>query len=127
MKFTDEPVRRWIGVDFDETLRRRDGSPILPMIWRVKRWLAQGVEVRIVTARINRIDFTDREINHEVTCIQLWCSLYIGQTLTIQACKSRGMIELWDDKAVRIEADTGRRLSPSVLEKEDNDTEAVRE
>ena len=51
----------WIGVDFDGTLAvlvpnhvfapQENGTPIEPMISRVRAWLYQGIEVRIVTAR----------------------------------------------------------------------------
>ena len=50
----------WIGVDLDGTLAEyhgwhddgRIGKPILPMVARVKKWLAEGKEVRIVTERV---------------------------------------------------------------------------
>lgn len=48
--------RGWIGVDLDGTLAHYDGwkgethigKPIPLMLARVKRWLAEGKEVRIV-------------------------------------------------------------------------------
>lgn len=50
----------WIGVDLDGTLAYYDGwkgehhigDPIPEMLDRVKGWLEQGYEVRIVTARV---------------------------------------------------------------------------
>ena len=48
----------WIGVDLDGTLafyqgwnEGKIGDPVPVMLARVKGWLAEGVEVRIVTAR----------------------------------------------------------------------------
>lgn len=51
----------WIGVDLDGTLAHYDywrgfdhiGEPIPLMADRVKQWLADGIEVRIVTARVS--------------------------------------------------------------------------
>jgi len=50
----------WIGVDLDGTLAiyteltplLKIGEPIPPMVDRVKRWIAEGHEVRIMTARM---------------------------------------------------------------------------
>ena len=54
----------WIGVDLDGTLATFDasdpdvvGPPIPAMVQRVKRWLQEGREVRIVTARAARQSF----------------------------------------------------------------------
>ena len=52
----------WIGVDLDGTLAYYDqwrgalhiGEPIPVMLERVKRWLDEGKDVRIFTARVNR-------------------------------------------------------------------------
>src|SRR5260370_1562028 len=47
----------WIGTDLDGTLAKYSGwsedigEPIGPMISKVKRWLAEGKEGRILTAR----------------------------------------------------------------------------
>jgi len=51
----------WIGVDLDGTLAYYDewrglyhiGEPIPAMVDRVKRWLAEGRDVRIFTARVS--------------------------------------------------------------------------
>jgi hypothetical protein len=52
--------RGWIGVDFDGTLADYSqgwqgdlvfGGPIRLMVDRVKRWLEEGYEVRVMTAR----------------------------------------------------------------------------
>ena len=48
----------WIAVDFDGTVAfyppqpgQSLGDPIPDMVDRVKQWLAEGIEVRIFTAR----------------------------------------------------------------------------
>ena len=57
-------TRGWIGVDLDGTLARHDGNqskrigePIPAMVERVKMWLREGREVRLVTARAARSSF----------------------------------------------------------------------
>lgn len=115
----------WIGVDLDGTLARYDGwkgeshigEPIAPMLDRVKKWLADGVTVKIFTARVGVCDernesgildskeFSDNQ--REV--IGQWCEKHIGQRLPITATKDFLMSELWDDRAVQIVCNTGKR------------------
>jgi hypothetical protein len=40
--------------------------------------------------------------------IEAWCLLNVGQVLPITHEKDFGMIELWDDRAVTVEENTGR-------------------
>lgn len=57
--------RGWVGFDLDGTLAKYDhwlgcehvGDPILPMVERVKAKIAEGYEVRIVTARASAWEF----------------------------------------------------------------------
>lgn len=114
---SDKP--RWIGVDFDETLRRADGTPVELMVERVRAWIAQGIEVRIVTARLTPAEYHTHSpdfAGDQHLFVSDWCDENIGVRLQVQWGKSPGMIELWDDKAVRVEANTGRRISPSSVE-----------
>ena len=105
----------WIGVDLDGTLAHYDGwegidvigAPIPPMVERVKAWLAEGTEVRIFTARVSGPTQL-RQIATEA--IEDWCREYIGQVLAVTATKDFGMYELWDDRAVQVECNTGRRM-----------------
>lgn len=105
----------WIGVDLDGTLAEYDGwigphyigPPIAPMVERVKRWLADGREVRIFTARAYGADIGTIE------CIKRWCVEHIGQELLVTCVKNYGMIELWDDRAVQVTTNTGRRADGS--------------
>lgn len=102
----------WIGVDLDGTLACYDGwkgiehvgEPVPGMLARVKAWLVDGVEVRIVTARVSH-HFTYRVL--AATHIQEWCEKYIGRKLDVTCCKDFAMIELWDDRAVQVQHNSG--------------------
>lgn len=105
----------WIGVDFDSTLAYYDGSfsgelghPIPAMLARVKKWLAEGREVRIFTARVS--GGTNRDTEYFRTLIEDWCVRHVGQKLPVTCCKDYAMVELWDDRAVQIIPNTGMRV-----------------
>lgn len=101
----------WIGIDLDGTLAHYNGwqgvehigAPIPAMLERVKEWLAAGTEVRIFTARIGFPDAAEP--------IWLWLETQGLPRLTITNVKDSNMIELWDDRAVRVETNTGRVIS----------------
>ncbi len=109
----------WIGVDLDGTIAHYDvwrgikhiGEPIPLMVGRVKDWLSQGKEVRIFTARVGpqREDVPD-EIKEIRSAIECWCEKHIGAVLEVTATKDFAMIELWDDRAIRVEPNTGRLI-----------------
>lgn len=110
----------WIGVDLDGTLAEYHvwdggiGPPIKKMVDRVREWLAQGKEVRIVTARVSRPPC--RDLANQINMILDWCVEHIGDELPITCSKDFGMIELWDDRVVAVERNTGRRMSPGESE-----------
>ena len=133
----------WIGVDLDATIAYYDswrgaehiGEPIPDMLFRVKKWIAEGREVRILTARafpyllvpvgVHVSDcaiMTGVEIPKErvlesagaVRAIRDWCKKHLGQHLTITCVKDYSMIELWDDRAVQVEPNTGVVLGRST-------------
>lgn len=100
----------WIGVDLDGTLAEYHskqfpeiGKPIPAMVERVKKWLAEGKDVRIMTARVSAWDWVE-----QTNRIDAWCSEHIGQPLLVTASKNFQMEELWDDRAVSVEKNTGR-------------------
>lgn len=101
--------RGWIGVDLDGTLAQYDGwvgpdhigEPVAPMVSRVKAWLAQGLEVRVMTARAWRAD------QETISQIQDWTEKHIGHRLPVTCEKDYGMIELWDDRAISVAPNTG--------------------
>ena len=107
---------KWIGVDFDGTLATYDGwqgttlgAPIAPMVARVQNWLLEGKEVRIVTARVStRNDVKEWDSDTHRKAIQDWCQFHVGWKLPVTAEKDFEMMELWDDRAVSVEMNTGK-------------------
>lgn len=107
----------WIGVDLDGTLARYDGwvgvthvgEPVPAMLDRVRRWLAQGRDVRIFTARVSRPD----QAETARSVIEAWCQEHIGQILPVTNEKDTKVIELWDDRAVQVVANTGEPVGQS--------------
>lgn len=102
----------WIAVDLDGTLAHYDhwvgphhiGEPVPEMLQRVKQWLLEGKDVRIFTARCADPD------PRVIEAIQAWCLLHIGQVLPVTNIKDYSMIELWDDRAVQVVPNTGKRV-----------------
>lgn len=102
----------WIGVDLDQTLAQYDGwkgaghigEALAPMKSIVQRALADGVEVRILTARA---DPSRPEYNTVVWAIEEWCKQHFGRPLKVTNTKDFSMWMLFDDRAVSVEANTG--------------------
>ncbi len=100
----------WIGVDLDGTLAHYDewrgmqhiGDPIPVMVERVREWIIAGCEVKIVTAR------AADPVGESV--VRDWCFEHVGQALEVTDRKDWNMIELWDDRCVQVEKNTGRRM-----------------
>src|SRR5579872_7499743 len=112
---------QWIGVDLDGTLARFDGwrgidhigEPIMPMVERVRKWLEEGKNVRIMTARafyLPNDEASIREAIQAVSVVQLWCLNVFGRVLPVRSQKDYSMLELWDDRAIQVEFNTGRRM-----------------
>lgn len=99
----------WIGVDLDGTLAEYGGwkgpdnigDPVPKMLARVKKWLSEGKDVRIFTARAY--------IPEQVPPVEVWCLKWLGVKLPVTNVKDFAMIELWDDRAIQIIANTGLR------------------
>lgn len=128
IKHDPKTFRGWIGVDLDGTLAHYDhwrgvehiGEPIAPMLARVKRWLDEGKDVRIFTARVfpssvfelatnlEGISPADDRKDLKPDCltaglyIREWCHKHIGRVLPITCRKDMAMVELWDDRAVGV-------------------------
>lgn len=111
----------WIGVDLDGTLAKYNGwvdtdhigEPIPLMVNRVKKWLSEGVEVRIFTARMwgHGLDLLDGSGKVDVvTPIEKWCEKHIGQKLPVTNVKDFKMVELWDDRCVQVIPNAGIRI-----------------
>ena len=103
----------WIGVDLDGTLAKYEGGvhgigkPVPLMARRVLKWISEGIDVRIVTARVSGPD--PDEVKRQRLLIQAWCIKHLGRTLPVQNWKDYAMIELWDDRVVQVIPNTGRR------------------
>jgi hypothetical protein len=115
----------WIGIDLDGTLATYDdwtrwdvfGKPIPLMIERVKRWLAEGKEVRIFTARVagtvERCLVTGEVVTVPmmIAAIHQWLAEQGLPPLRVTATKDHEMRELWDDRCVQVVPNTGRTLA----------------
>ena len=103
-------------VDFDGTLAEyhgwnngKIGDPVPRMLARVKGWLAEGKEVVIFTARAC-LEGKDHERHSEqVELIKAWLRRHGLPELRITAVKGFDAVEVWDDRAVQVIANTGRR------------------
>ena len=86
----------WPGEVHDNKI----GKPVPEMLERVKAWVAAGQEVRILTARGGSY--------LSVLAVKAWCKKHVGVELTVTNAKDFDMIQLWDDRAVRVERNTGK-------------------
>lgn len=103
----------WVGVDLDSTLAHYEkgdfrkygplhiGQPIKRMVERVKNWLREGKEVKIMTARAFEPD------EGVIEAIELWCEEYIGVKLEVTCIKDGYMDVLYDDKARQVVPNRG--------------------
>lgn len=104
-------------MDLDGTLAEHDkwqgvahiGPPVPAMYFRVERWLAEGRDVRIFTARVAE----PSQEQEARKAIDSWCEQLFGHTLPITCVKDHKMIELWDDRAVGVIKNTGEPTCPS--------------
>jgi len=71
---------------------------------RVKGWLANGYQVRIVTARVNPMDPDWKKWE---TAIQIWCKKHLGVAIPVTCSKDYEMIALYDDRAKQVIPNTG--------------------
>lgn len=113
----------WIGVDLDGTLARYVsrqgisvvGTPIAPMVCRVRTWLAEGRDVRIMTARVcgdhERTHADQDEAREQRRMIEKWCVEQFGRALPVTCRKDYAMVALYDDRAVGVQKNTGELLS----------------
>jgi hypothetical protein len=78
------------------------------MVQRIKDWLAAGDEVKIFTARVTP---SNPNAGRERMAIKKFCKETFGQDLEITAIKEPEFTDMWDDKAVSVEPNTGRVLT----------------
>ena len=130
-KFTDKTQVRyggspWIGVDLDGTLahdlgNRREnkgleeiGSPIKPMLNRLRKWIAEGKTVKIFTARASS--------PRQVVMIKKWLASYGLPDLEVTNVKDLRMIELWDDRCVQVMTNLGEPINRNAAIGRDRQT-----
>lgn len=107
-------LRGWIGVDLDGTIAFYDtwkgvehiGDPIPRMMDRVKAWVTEGKIVKIFTARVSGDN--PKHIERATRYIQDWCELNGLPRLEVTCRKDYAMTQLWDDRAIQVEENTGR-------------------
>ena len=107
----------WVGVDLDGTLANytefkgwdQIGEPVPAMVSFVKKLLAMGITVKVLTARasvesraLNNLTFEQVE-----KVIQDWTEKHIGMRLPVVTEKGCATICLFDDSAVQVEKNTG--------------------
>ena len=105
----------WIGVDLDGTLAKHDmwvsqnhiGKPVPQMMKRVKKWVDQGIRVKIVTARASVPD--------GVPPVKKWLKKQGLPDLEVTNQKDFSMIELWDDRAIQVIINTGTPVLNGTL------------
>ena len=102
----------WIGVDLDGTLavdvgslpwddrgKPKIGRPVIGMLNRVKRWVACGRTVKIFTARASS--------PVQVAAIRRWLAQWGLPDLEVTNVKDFNMVELWDDRCIRVDKNSG--------------------
>ena len=115
-------MRPWIGVDLDGTLAVHEpgadiypiGEPVPRMARRIEPWIEKGVDVKIMTARVGPQPSGGEiaDVNEARYEIEKWCQTNLGLILPVTCTKDFMMLELWDDRAVQVERNTGRRFRP---------------
>ena len=103
-------ISGWVGVDLDGTLAEYHGwngadnigAPVRVMLERVKNWIDDGVTIKIFTARAC--------IPEQIPPIQKWLKENGLPELEVTNMKDFAMVELWDDRCVHVEANTGKVL-----------------
>ncbi|AUV30316.1 hypothetical protein O7N56_003798 [Salmonella enterica] len=96
----------WIGVDLDGTLAVYPpesgaliGDAIPGMAERVRKWHKDDIEVRIFTVRAGS--------RAGVKQVKAWLKANELPDLMVTNVKDSGMVELWDDRAIRVIRNTG--------------------
>lgn len=110
----------WIAVDLDGTLAlyttwqgpQHIGEPVPTMLARVRKWLNEGLDVRIFTARVSpaAVELNEETYESVRKPIELWCLKHLGRILKITHEKDMAMVQLWDDRCVQVIPNTGLRV-----------------
>lgn len=105
-------MQGWVGVDLDGTLAEFDeqrgiehiGRMSLPILKRVQHWLKTGVTVKIFTARATHPALK--------ALVKPWLREHNLPDLEVTNQKDYQLLQLWDDRAIQVEMNTGKILTP---------------
>lgn len=114
--------RGWFGIDLDGTLAiytgwvapDHIGEPVLAMQMRVCAMIKGGAKVKIFTARVGRGQPKGYVVRAR-KAIREWTKRHLGKSLQATCMKDLNMIELWDDRAVCVQRNTGQVLGANEL------------
>ena len=116
-RLKEDYIQPWIAVDLDGTLAEYTmfisethiGAPIPLMVARVKQWRREGKLVKVFTARAAERNPTKRVAT--INAIENWCLENIGEVLPITCVKDYGCVQIYDDRAVQVEPNTGQLMT----------------
>jgi len=108
----------YIAFDLDGTTAKYDGwkgiehigEPIEKTVRMIKAFLAKGVKVKFLTARVATADAAERRRAREV--IAAWSKEHIGQELEATCIKDRMMVRQYDDRARQVIENEGDVVLP---------------
>ena len=80
-----------------------DGTPVYD-----SRVIVEFLDGKSPISRLIPEDLRDRIAVR--SAIEAWCRKHIGAQLEITCIKDYGMIELWDDRCIQVEPNTGRPI-----------------
>ena len=103
-----------ILVDLDGTLAKYDessgtsviGEPIKPMLERVRKWLKEGYEVKLFTARAS--------VPEMIPALREWLDRLGLQEVGITNSKDFSTIAIFDDRAEKVVFNTGLLASEII-------------
>ena len=101
----------WVGFDFDGSLATYDGwkgwqhtgEPIPEVVACARALIERGVKVKIFTARV-------ADCPEAAEPVRAWALQHLLAHVEVTNIKDQGMIELWDDRVIALERNTGRVL-----------------
>lgn len=107
----------YIAFDLDGTVAEYDGwkgvehigAPIPKTIAMIKAFLAKGVKVKFLTARVATKNSEERELAKST--IAKWSKEHIGQALEATCIKDRMMVRLYDDRARQVIENEGEVIT----------------
>lgn len=139
----------WIGFDLDGTLAKYDGwrgidhigEPVGPMVALIKKMHAEGMRVKILTARFSPRAVAELRLNPylenhwciespddmpwalkgqwtALEFIQDWCWKHLGFVPEVTHEKDHLMLDLYDDRCHQVEPNTGVVIADRCAELE---------